>query len=84
AYRPCSRAGFRLLILNMSEENFERFRQIVLRDLSLQERLREIVERPAFVQKIVELGAEFGCEITTGDVEEAMRRNRRAWIERWI
>jgi EAL domain-containing protein (putative c-di-GMP-specific phosphodiesterase class I) len=68
----------------MSEENFERFRQIVLRDLSLQQRLREIAERPAFVQKIVELSAEYGCRVTAEDVEEAMRRNRRAWIERWI
>jgi hypothetical protein len=68
----------------MSEENFERFRQIVLRDLSLQERLREIAERQTFVQKTVELGAEFGCEFTPEDVAEAMRRGRRAWNERWI
>jgi hypothetical protein len=68
----------------MSQEDFERFREIVLRDLSLQEQLREIVERPVFIQKVVELGANRGFEITPADVEEAMRRNRRAWIERWI
>jgi hypothetical protein len=68
----------------MSEENFERFRELVLRDLSLQKRLRECAERAAFIQKVVELGAECGCEITPEDVEEAMRRNRRAWLERWI
>jgi hypothetical protein len=68
----------------MSQENFERFQQLVLRDLSLQERLREITERPVFVQQVVELSARCGYEITTLEVEEAMRRNRRAWLERWI
>jgi hypothetical protein len=68
----------------MSQENFERFRQLVLRDLSLQERLREIAERPLFIQQVVELSADCGYEITTAEVEEAMRRNRRAWLERWI
>ena len=68
----------------MSEGNFERFREIVLQDLSLQEQLREITERSVFIQKVVELSAECGCEITPEDVEEAMRRSRRAWNERWI
>ena len=68
----------------MSLENFERFRELVLRDLSLQERLREITERAVFIQRVVELGAECGCEITREDVEEAMLANRRAWLERWI
>lgn len=68
----------------MSEENFERFRELVLEDLSLQGRLREITDRPVFIQQVVELGAECGYKITPEDVEEAMRRNRRAWIEGWI
>jgi len=68
----------------MSEENFERFQQLVLRDSSLQERLREITERPVFIKRVVELSLERGYEITTAEVEAAMRRNRRAWLERWI
>jgi len=68
----------------MSLENFERFRELVLRDLSLQEQLREIAERRVFIQQVVELSAKHGFEITPEDVEEAMRRNRRAWIERAI
>ncbi|HEX8735390.1 MAG TPA: Nif11-like leader peptide family natural product precursor [Pyrinomonadaceae bacterium] len=68
----------------MSLENFERFREIVLRDLSLQEQLREITERSVFMQKVVELSARCGYEITPEDVEEAMSRSRRAWRERWI
>lgn len=65
----------------MSEENFERFREIVLQDLSLQERLREIAERDVFIQQVVELSAQRGLEITPEDVKEAIRRSRRAWIE---
>jgi hypothetical protein len=68
----------------MSQENFERFRQLVLRDLSLQERLREITDRAVFIRRVVRLGAECGCEFTPEDVAEAMRRSRRAWTERWI
>jgi predicted ribosomally synthesized peptide with nif11-like leader len=68
----------------MSQENFERFRQIVLEDLSLQERLRAIEEREPFVSRVVEMGAECGIEFTAEDVREAIRANRRAWIERWI
>jgi hypothetical protein len=68
----------------MSQENFERFREIVLRDLSLQEQLREISERSVFIRKVVELSAQYGYEITPEDVDEAMRRSRRAWLERWI
>ena len=68
----------------MTLENFERFREIVLRDLSLQEQLREIAERSVFIQKVVELSAKYGYEVTPEDVEEAMRRSRRAWLERWI
>ncbi|HEX8370866.1 MAG TPA: Nif11-like leader peptide family natural product precursor [Pyrinomonadaceae bacterium] len=68
----------------MSQENFERFRELVLRDLSLQQRLREATDRHVFIQKIVEMSAECGYEITPEDVEKAMRRERRAWLERWI
>lgn len=68
----------------MSEENFERFREIVLRDLSLQERLREITDRQVFIRRVVELSAECGFEIAPEDVEEAMRRRRREWIERQV
>ena len=68
----------------MSEENFERFREHVLGNSLLQERLREITDRAVFIQSVLELGAECGYEITPEDVEEAMRANRRAWLERWI
>jgi hypothetical protein len=66
------------------QENFERFRELVLQDLSLQMRLREITERALFIQKVVELGGEKGFQFSPETVEEAMRANRRAWLEKWI
>lgn len=68
----------------MSQESFEQFRDLVLEDLSLQEKLRGFVERDVFVLRVVEAGAALGFEFTVEDVREAMNANRRAWIERWI
>jgi predicted ribosomally synthesized peptide with nif11-like leader len=68
----------------MSQEQFEQFRNIVLEDLSLQEKLRAFTGRDEFISCVVDAGAEFGFQFTAEDVAEAMRANRRAWIERWI
>jgi len=66
----------------MSQENFEQFRQVVLEDSALQERLRAFTARDEFIVRVVESGAEFGFAFAAEDVVEAMRANRRAWIER--
>jgi len=63
--------------------NFERFRLVVLNDLSLQERLR-VADRDDFFAKVVELGAENGFIFSVDDINEVIRQNDRAWIERWI
>jgi len=68
----------------MSQESFEQFRNVVLEDLSLQERLRVFTERDEFIASVVESGAERGFQFTAEDVSEAMNANRRGWIERWI
>ena len=68
----------------MSEESFEQFRQLVLRDLVLQERLREFDDREAFPALVVRAGEELGYAFTAEDVEAAIRANGRAWVERWI
>ena len=60
------------------------FREEVLKDLSLQVRLREIEDRQTFVRLAVRLGAEKGFCFSADDVESAMRDGRRVWIERWI
>ena len=68
----------------MSQKEFEQFRQIVLEDVSLQKRLRNITRRHVFVSRAVKLGAEHGFQFTTEDVYEAIGESRRLWIERWI
>jgi hypothetical protein len=65
-------------------ESFEQFRQIVLNDVALQERLRTTTDHESFVGLVVRTGEERGCHFTPEDVEEAMRANRRAWLERWV
>ena len=68
----------------MSLEDFENFRQMVFEDLSLQERLRAVVEREKFLQAVVEAGAERGYHFTVDEAAEEMRRSRRVWLEKWV
>lgn len=68
----------------MPQEDLEKFRRMVLEDLSLQARLRKFAGREEFAAGVVEAGAACGFEFTAEDVKDAMRANRRDWIERWI
>ncbi|HEX8852621.1 MAG TPA: aspartyl/asparaginyl beta-hydroxylase domain-containing protein, partial [Pyrinomonadaceae bacterium] len=67
-----------------TRESFEQFRQTVLQDTSLQERLRVTNDPAAFLSLVLELGREGGHHFTAADVEEARRESRRAWLERWF
>jgi hypothetical protein len=68
----------------MSRESFEQFRQLVLQDAVLQERLRDTIDRGLFITLVVRLGEERGYEFTAHDVEAAMRASRQAWLLRWV
>lgn len=68
----------------MSQEDFERFRYQVLEDLALQNQLRGIEDREAFLRRVVELGQENGYAFDVKDVTFAMQASRRAWIERGL
>ena len=75
------------MVVEQSEEtkaSLERFRQIVLDDASLLDRLRQTWNRRAFITLAVQLGRERGCDFTAADVEDALREARRVWLERWI
>ena len=65
----------------MSLEHFEQFRQIVLQDPALQERLRATTDHVSFVSLVVQAGDERDCPFTPGDVEAALRVNRKAWLQ---
>lgn len=68
----------------MAKENLEKFRKLVLRDLSLQEKLRDITDRETFIALTLRLGEERGCHFRREDVEEALRADRHSWRERWL
>lgn len=68
----------------MSQESFEQFRQLVLRDRDIQRRLRETPDRESFVGATLEAGAELGYSFSAEEVSEALRAGQRAWIERWL
>jgi aspartyl/asparaginyl beta-hydroxylase len=65
-------------------DELERFRELVLQKDGLQEQLREVTDRDAFVSRVLSLGKEHGCEFTAGDIRVAMQAGMQGWIERWV
>lgn len=66
------------------ESEFERFRQLVLRNPSLQGELMQVTDRKEFMSLTVRLGEQHGARFTPGDVDAAFQAARRAWTERAI
>ncbi len=67
----------------MAQTPFEHFHRLVLQDVQLQEKLRELTDRAAFIRQVVAVGEEHGYCFTTEDVTIAMQANRRTWLEQW-
>jgi hypothetical protein len=65
-------------------ENFERFRSLVLSDITMQAQLRDIADKKEFIEAVIDLGAKSGFVFTREDVKQAMQENISAWIMRWI
>lgn len=61
---------------------FADFRELVIRDTALFERLAAADDAEAFGELAVRLGGERGLSFTAADVHEALQASRRAWIER--
>jgi hypothetical protein len=61
----------------MSKQEFERFREFVFLDSSLQERLRRQTDRDLFIDNVIEIGNAYGFKITVEDIKKEMIRNRR-------
>ena len=68
----------------MSKANLEHFRQLVLQDTKLQQRLRDTPDSDAFMSLLIELGQEKGYGFTTDTVQAALNSQRRLWLERWL
>jgi hypothetical protein len=67
--------------MTTSESTFEDFRQLVLSDDSLQQGLRVLTDKHAFIERVIELGLRHGHVFSRDDVEAAMLAGRRSWIE---
>lgn len=63
---------------------FDRFREAVFANNSLQGRLLAKNDRAAFLAETVDAGRELGLNFTADEVASAMNAGRRAWIEQWI
>ena len=62
--------------------SFEQFRERVLNDGELLNRLRA-TEPHEFTRACVQAAAELGCPISSAEVEAALGTARRDWVERW-
>ena len=60
------------------------FCSLVFHDVSLQERLRQVMDEGLFIDLAVRLGEERGYIFNEQDVAGALQANRRAWIEKWV
>jgi hypothetical protein len=61
---------------------FEEFRQRVLNDRELLNRLRA-AKPEEFIGACVQIAAELGCTISSAEVEAALKTARHEWVERW-
>ena len=69
---------------SMSQQAFERFRELVLDDDALQAQLRPARNISELVPLVLMLARERGIPIDAEDVEIAWQAAQRAWIVRWI
>lgn len=62
---------------------FAQFRLRVQDDPQLQQRLRHVDDRAAFVAAVVALGAQHGFIFSTADVAAAIQQAQIAWLMHW-
>ena len=67
-----------------SPDALQRFCNAVLEDVTLQERLRQAIDKQLFIDLVVRAGEEHGFRFNAQDVSDALREKRRLWIERWV
>ncbi len=67
-----------------AQPEFERFRQMVLRDETLHESLLSERNPDRFAMLAVALGRERGCHFDGATVLAAIQQARSAWLESWI
>lgn len=62
----------------------EKLREIIFQNPALLKELYKIGDQDEFISRLVEIGRELDPVVESDEILEAMRENRRVWIERWI
>jgi hypothetical protein len=62
----------------------ERFRELVLEDDQLLQRLRQTGGLESFVALSVQLSQAHGCLFSAEEVRELVQTERREWLQRWV
>lgn len=65
-------------------KHFEEFRERVLADPQLLERLRQTDGNEEFLSSAEATARELGFAITREEIENALHSARREWMERWL
>ena len=68
----------------MPPDGFDAFRRLVLSDADLQKELIQPADERSLFDKVLALGRERGYTFSEQDLEDAVRANRRGWLERWL
>jgi hypothetical protein len=71
-------------IAGSSQEKIKQFCLTVLRDRSLQERLRIPQDNDTFIKLAQEIALECGCRLTYGDIRAAMCTGKSAFTDKWL
>jgi hypothetical protein len=74
----------RMNSLEAERQELARFRELVLADRALHDRLRAVPHPQDFFALAIQLGVERGCVFSAAVLQTALNEQRRAWLERWI
>jgi hypothetical protein len=64
--------------------NFDEIRRIVMDDSGSMSTLTSVESEAELFARVIALGRERGIELTSDELAEIVRANRRAWLERWL
>lgn len=67
----------------VSDAGFAVFRERVFADKELQDRLRRVLDRDAFIALVIQTAQESGFRFTAADVTSAMLRGHMASLASW-
>ena len=64
--------------------SFDEVRMIVLQDRRLALALAAVKTETELFDAVIGLARERGIHVTTEELAEVVRANRKAWLERWL